>query len=883
MIRCSHALLLAFAVSLGARAAGAAVNQWTPVGPFRHGGMVTAIAVAPSDPFTVIAGTFSGPFRSADAGQSWASISDGLTSQYVTGVAIDPGTPTTVYVVMGNPAAGLYKSTDSGASWTLLLSLPEDFPYGTITIDPTDPRILYFGSQAAIRKSTDGGASWTASDEGFNGFPVASIAVDPTSHSTLYAAAGPVYKSTDGGAHWVATGLADAHAVRIAPSDPSTLYAVTLAGVFVSHDGAQTWTAGGAITGVPADLAVDPGSAGTAYITGVDGVLKSTDGGASWQLASSGLPGGPMRCVFAITIASDGTLYVANICEPEGLFRSSDAAVSWTDVSGGFGPIETRGVAASTVSPAVYAATDAGIFRTLDGGGSWTPLNGGLSDLNAQQVVPDPADPAILYARTATAVFKTIDGGLTWTNLRAAPFRALAIAPSAPSTLYAAGDGSFWKTTNGGASWQSSQPFDAVIQSLVVDGRSAAVVLAGTENGVIFRSSDGGTTWGPVLTVLPYVSFPAIVAAPGSPETVYAGWVGMTACPMSCVPAGGVYKSTDDGATWTSVSVGDGTTAIAVDPNDSSTVYVATTRSQIARSTDGGTTFASVNAGLPATGVAELAISSSASSTVYAAAWIAGVYRASFVSCSNDGAALCLGDGRFRVEVDWRRTPGDPAQKAHAAGVSAESGYFWFVDPDSVELVVKVLDGRSINGFFWVFYGALTDRGYTVTVTDRETGAVRTYTNDPGHVGSRADTSAFAGTGPGAEEGPDLAMVLATDRTSAAPEEPCVADAISLCLNGGRFRVQVGVTTSPTGPTVAAPAVGLTPDSGAFVFRDLGNLELAVKVLDGTFVNGHFWVFVGGLTNRAFEVVISDTVTGQAWTYDNPAGEVQSVADTAAF
>jgi hypothetical protein len=76
--------------------------------------------------------------------------------------------------------------------------------------------------------------------------------------------------------------------------------------------------------------------------------------------------------------------------------------------------------------------------------------------------------------------------------------------------------------------------------------------------------------------------------------------------------------------------------------------------------------------------------------------------------------------------------------------LSLESGYFWFFGPANIELVVKVLDGRSVNGNFWVLYGALSDVDYTITVTDISTGRQRTYHNPLHTLASRADTTAFS-------------------------------------------------------------------------------------------------------------------------------------------
>jgi hypothetical protein len=78
-----------------------------------------------------------------------------------------------------------------------------------------------------------------------------------------------------------------------------------------------------------------------------------------------------------------------------------------------------------------------------------------------------------------------------------------------------------------------------------------------------------------------------------------------------------------------------------------------------------------------------------------------------------------------------------------AVPLTSDTGYFWFFSSNNIELVIKVVDGRAFNQHFWVFYGALSDVEYTITVTDSETGAVRTYMNTQGRLASVADVIAF--------------------------------------------------------------------------------------------------------------------------------------------
>jgi hypothetical protein len=117
---------------------------------------------------------------------------------------------------------------------------------------------------------------------------------------------------------------------------------------------------------------------------------------------------------------------------------------------------------------------------------------------------------------------------------------------------------------------------------------------------------------------------------------------------------------------------------------------------------------------------------------------------ANATTCPDDPRALCLLDERFEVSVDWvnPRAAGDAG---HGTPVprSDSTGTFWFFDPDNVELVVKVLDGRVVNGKFWVFYGGLSDVEYTLRVRDRVENTTRFYHNPAGEICGLGDVTAF--------------------------------------------------------------------------------------------------------------------------------------------
>jgi hypothetical protein len=259
------------------------------------------------------------------------------------------------------------------------------------------------------------------------------------------------------------------------------------------------------------------------------------------------------------------------------------------------------------------------------------------------------------------------------------------------------------------------------------------------------------------------------------------------------------------------------------------------------------------------------------------------VFAHSFRStCIPGGRQLCLGsNGRFALEADWQTPDGNqgPATPAPLAG---DTGGFWFFSASNVELLAKVLDGRAVNGNFWVLWGGMTNVGVALRVTDTLRGSTRSYTNPVGDFPSMADVNAFPDPGPASAPLPPTTPTtrIASD-TGAATTPACATTPTTLCLHG-RFLVglewQVGANQAGLGQVIPA-----TYDSGYVWFFAPGNVELAVKVLDGTAVNGHFWVFAASLSNVQFAITVTDTVTGAVRVYENPAGIMRSFGDTSAF
>ncbi len=329
------------AVALLAGSASADFQYWR----IRSGpGAIRALAVDPTNGNVVWAarsnaGTIPGDFgvpygagiaRSTDGGATFFTRSTGLTNLHTTSIAIDPSSPSTLYV--GTKGGGVFRTTDAGLSWT-----PRNVGLGSVgvyslAIDPQTPTTIYAGMLAGgIYRSTDAGATWTVTSGG-GGLTIWEMAVDPTTPTTIYAATnGGVRKSVDGGATWTGTGtftvqdehgpprqVGDVRSVLIDAVSPSTIYAGLhdAAGVFKSTDGGATWVH--ASTGLLSQygnyrfvhrLAQDPTTPTVLYATTTRATYRSIDGAATWAVFEAGMSRGE---AYALATTSTGGAFVAS-------------------------------------------------------------------------------------------------------------------------------------------------------------------------------------------------------------------------------------------------------------------------------------------------------------------------------------------------------------------------------------------------------------------------------------------------------------------------------------------------------------------------------------------------------------------------------------------
>ncbi|MYJ26890.1 MAG: hypothetical protein F4080_15510 [Holophagales bacterium] len=270
-------------------------------------------------------------------------------------------------------------------------------------------------------------------------------------------------------------------------------------------------------------------------------------------------------------------------------------------------------------------------------------------------------------------------------------------------------------------------------------------------------------------------------------------------------------------------------------------------------------------------------------------------------ACRSGDQYLCLSQGRFEIQVHWKdhnRAGVYGNGTAVPIDVSDESGMFWFFSSSNIELVVKTLDGRGVNGHYWVFFGALSDVEYWVSVRDTAGGGRRTYHNPPTENCGQSDITAFvpasaSGSSDGAagRAGVDLIAMKAVPielpgvTLSQEGGGTCEPGADRLCLHDGRFSVEVEFADPNVNEKKAGQVVSslTTRETGFFWFFSPTNVELAAKVLDGRALTGKYWFLYGGLSDVEYTITLTDTVTRESNRYVNEAGSLCGGIDTRAL
>ena len=661
-------------------------SNWEPLFDHEPTGSIGAIAVAPSDPNVIYVGsgagiirpdlaTGDGLYKSTDAGRTWTHL--GLAgTQMIAMVDVDPANPDRLFVAaLGhpygpNPERGIFRSTDGGRTFEKVLYKDEYTSGNDVRIDPSDPNTVYAalwqqqeafweggafgGGSGGIFKSTDGGTTWTQLTEGLPSVLEANLAIAPSNPKVLYAmvaavrasgGSGPVgfYKSSDGGAHWSLRTHTPA-----APGDTAgTADARPLARI-----------GGGDLP----PITVDPKDENVVYSASVV-MWRTEDGGTSWS-AVRGSPGGddyqriwisPADPNLIATVSDQGAVISSNRGTSwSNWYTQPTAAVFHVTADNAF-PYRVCGGQQDSGSICVGSRSDDGEITFHD----WHPVN--IQEYGI--AAPDPRDPDVVYGSARTNVSRydrrtgqtasvgpdaAARGEQYGRNVRTMP---LIWSPVRPDVLYYASN-AVWRSIDHARSWTRISPdlarqtWDApasagmyastvtasprgAITALSPSPRSDAVLWAGTDDGNIQVTTDGGATWTDVTPpgIKPWTRIFNIEAGHFDLGTAYAAANTMRLDDMN--PH--FWRTHDGGQTWTEIDGGIAPGAVAnairEDPRQRGLLY-ASTDTQVWVSFDDGEHWQSLRLNMPAISVRDIEVKDD--STCLCADLIAGTHGRGF-------------------------------------------------------------------------------------------------------------------------------------------------------------------------------------------------------------------------------------------------------------
>jgi photosystem II stability/assembly factor-like uncharacterized protein len=562
-------------------------GSWVEEGPSNIGARVADMAFHPTNSNIIYAAMASGGvFRSTDGGSTWDPISDDLPVLTIGAVAIDPQTPSTIYVGTGEANAhsfswfgmGMYKSTDNGANWSYI-GLEETRYIARIVVDPMDTdRIWVAGTGSLFGTNPERG----------------------------------IYRSLDGGSSWdLNLSVSDSTAgtdVAIDPTRPDTVFAA----MWERHRG-LTYRRSSGVT---------------------SGIYRSYDGGDTWAELTSGLPSGPEvgRIGLSVCASSPNVIYAiydipADYPDCARVYKSTNGGNTWTRTNDGdIGDIHSSfgwyfgQVRVDPADPDRVFALGVPFYRSQNGGSSWSQVGSG-NHVDHHAMIFDPNDHTRIFEGNDGGIYRSTNSGTSWTKLYDQPtnqFYAIGIDYLNPNRLYGGtqDNGTLRTPTGGTSDWEHILGGDGFYS--IVDPTDSDIIYAEYQYGYLYKSVDDAYSWDYVKDGIDDGDrtnwMTPVVMDPSDHLKLYYG-------------SHRVYKTTDGAGWWDPISGdltngdqggGFGTiTTIAVSPVDAAVIYVGTDDSNVWVTQNGGTNWTNISSSLPNRWVTRVAVDPASPGTAY--------------------------------------------------------------------------------------------------------------------------------------------------------------------------------------------------------------------------------------------------------------------------
>jgi photosystem II stability/assembly factor-like uncharacterized protein len=615
---------------------------------------IGAIAVAPSNPNILYVGTGEadirntvipgdGVFKSTDAGKTWqyAGLRD---THSISAILVDPKDPNVVYVAsLGHvfapdPNRGVFKSTDGGKSWTKILFVDNDTGAICLVMDPGNPGSMYAAMWEAIRrpwglssggpgsgiyKTTDGGAHWTNISRN-SGLPSGvlgriglSIAASKPEivYAIIQAKDGGVFRSDDAGATWkrvneemklrqrafyYMTIYAD-------PKDPNTVYAPEVDALWVSHDGGKTFTKLRTPHGDNHVVWINPDDTKILLEGNDGGATVSTDGGKTWSTVHNQ----PTAQFYHVNIDDQFPYHIYGAQQDEGSFEGPSAYSEGLIPLGAWHRVAYGESTYSVPQPGdpkiTYGSGYYTIFLKYDehthqyqSVSPWPHYQEGASSGELKYrfgwthpILFSPANPKQLFI-AAQCVLRSDDFGATWNQI------SPDLTRNQPNTEIPSGGPIDLD--------QSGAEIYPLVSALAVSPLDGNLIWAGSDDGLVHVTTDGGKNW-------------QKVTPPGLPES----WI-------NCIEPSHtdkqtawltarrymwddfkpyVFKTSDLGKHWTAITTGlpqdEFVFDLRQDPDESKLLFLGT-RSTVYFTVDGGAHWERLTLNLPVAQVRDIAI-----------------------------------------------------------------------------------------------------------------------------------------------------------------------------------------------------------------------------------------------------------------------------------
>jgi len=617
---------------------------------------IGAIAVAPSDPSILYVASGEGLlrpdlsvgdgiYRSTDAGRTWTHL--GLTDgQQIPALAVDPHDSNRLFAaVLGhpygpNPERGIYRSLDGGAHWERVLYKDPDTGGSTVAIDPSRPNTVYAalwqerlgpwednnefgGTGGGLFKSTDGGTTWTQLSAGLpKDLTQINIAIAPSMPDRLYAIVGTteagdyssakglgVFRSDDAGQSWVRItedprpalriGGGDLAIVRVDPQNPDVVYSASIV-TMKSSDGGKTWQP---LRGAPGgddyqNLWINPHHPQIIALVSDQGAIVTLNGGQTW----SSWFNQPTAQLYHVSVTPTFPYRVCSGQQESGSVciesRGNDGEITdgdWHPV----GAIEYGSVAPDPIDPdVIYGAGRNEVSKYHWSTGQVqdvTPIPVKSDDERFDRTEPlefSPRDPHTLYY-AANKVYKTSDGGVSWEVVSPDLTRTDPGIPASVGALHVA----------------AVDHQRGTVYALGISPLDARALWAGTDDGLVWRTVDGGAHWSnvtpPALT--PWSKVTQIEPSHFDANTAYVSVSRMRIDDLHPY----LYRTHDGGNSWHSISEGlpldASVNAVREDPEHEGLLFAATEKA-VWVSRDEGAHWDSLELNLPHTSMRDLCV-----------------------------------------------------------------------------------------------------------------------------------------------------------------------------------------------------------------------------------------------------------------------------------